>query len=220
VWIGLDGCVWDGPSFLAKTHRLKNAYPERKALFCKTMGLGDANLETFIAEAKQITRRDKLSYIRALFKQISKTAKDSWGESPTCNLIDFDIMPVWSGHDDYSDISPICLRAARSGSPKNEWYIADTVRLFQDFQSRAPLLAFEQQTLGDISWMIQWMGCEGRKLSTLVHEELTAEGQVSLDDSCTAYLQERWHCIARYVVCYGSYEKSGTRGLKRSREYS
>jgi len=70
-WIGLENCIWDGPACMKKTPRVKAEYPDREGFFVKRMGLRYADMNSAVAEVKQITSTDKLSYIRAMFKQLS-----------------------------------------------------------------------------------------------------------------------------------------------------
>ncbi|KAI3322975.1 hypothetical protein HD806DRAFT_94651 [Xylariaceae sp. AK1471] len=199
VWIGPDHCVWNGPSSLRKTQRLKEHYPERELLFRRTLRIAHATVRTLITEAKQISANDSLSYICGLLKELSievdKTSKpyssDGWGDLDKCC-----IFPIWT-----RDPSPNFdhLGTASKKTQNNEWYIADHPYLRMSFEGRVPLLALDAANLDKTKSLIEYIGCGGRRLSRLVEKDSAIEGEAKLDDGYTTSLQRKWRYIASLI---------------------
>jgi hypothetical protein len=197
----LADCVWDGPTCLQKTPRLRHYYHKYEVLFSQKLRLRDTTLKTLVAETKQIESTDSLAYIRDVFKQLSHMACEaSYGQLNNAGFFELQlcqIFPVWTGA---SGPNFDCLKAADSMRESNRWYIADLPYLRDAFEAEVPLLAFETSGLEDIELLIKYMGCEGRKLSNLAKKEARIEGWEKPNGSYTRALREKWKYIARCVL--------------------
>lgn len=197
-WISTDACVWDGPTCLKKIPRLREIYTDQEAFFCKTIGLGAANLKTLVDEAKLITATDSLPYIRNVFEQLSHMSYGTYWytrlDAKLHELLNLEIFPVWTGrpgpHFD-------CLRRAKEPGGANLWYIADVQFISDAFEERVALLAFEPSMLDEIKHLLINLGLEDRKLLKLAKMDLSIQGFGKLNLQYTQSLQEKWTCIAR-----------------------
>lgn len=169
-------------------------YHSCEVLFCETIGLGPATYKTVIAEAKQIVLTDSLDFIRDVFKQLSHMSHGMNCETEFSELQAFQIFPISTGD---TDSSFQFLKPAGNLTESNSWYISDDKALHERFAGRAPLLAFDNSTIGLINTLLHRMGCENRMLSKLAVKHATIEGWNELNGQYTHTLQNKWKYIAR-----------------------
>lgn len=199
-WMALDACVWDGPKCLKKTPRLRDFYKDHGDLFCGSLGLTAANLKTLVSEAKLITSKDSLPYIRALFMQLSHmlygTFYSTRLDAHFDDLLELKIFPVWTGKPGarFND-----LLSARVTEESDCWYIADAQHIRDAFVGKVSLLAFEPHMLDGIKDLIASLRWQSRMLRKLAIMKVSAEGFDIVNDEYTQSLQSKWRCIARYV---------------------
>jgi len=186
---------------LVKIVRLKDHYPQHEDIFCKKLGLASATLKTIVAEAKQITSSDSLWYIRSVLEQLNYTtrANSHWARisDGLYDLKNYPIFPVWTGK---RRLTFDALRTAGPITEGNAWYIADVPYLFDGFEGKIPLLAFDTSSLSDIKLLLECMGCSDRGLLRSANKETTIEGAQILNEEYTRSMQQKWGCFTRYVL--------------------
>lgn len=197
-WVSLKDCVWRAADALKKTPQLKDEYPQRKWLFCKTLNVGLSSIETAIDEAKRITSRDSLPYIQNLLQHIDRLAGMAGPKYNGLNpLRQYPILPIWFEGPGVR----FWLSAPAGKGRENEWYIADKPLLHECFQGQTPLLAFDFAGLKGISTLLERWKCEDRMLSKLAKQHNSgARGQARVDEENTAYMQKRARYISWYVL--------------------
>jgi hypothetical protein len=194
-WVSLKDCVWETPDALKKTPRLKDEYPDREWLFCKTLKVAAASLATAVAEATRITTDDPLPYIRELFQHIdSLSRKAAFPRTTLIPLRQCHILPIWTGMPG-GDFD--CLSSPAGTNRENEWYIADRPYLRDCFEGQIPLLAFDCPDLDKIKNLLEYLDCEGHRLSRLARNQKSgAKGPARFDDEYTAFMQKRAEYIS------------------------
>ncbi|KAF2176286.1 hypothetical protein K469DRAFT_682619 [Zopfia rhizophila CBS 207.26] len=191
-WIDPETCVWTGPDCLRRIPCLQKHYPKLRNFFCDTLGLRDANLETFLAEARLIEGTDPLKHIREVFLAIGIFLKDEKTTTTVdFQLVEHTIFPVLTG---IFDSNVVTLRNALAN---DEGYIADRHNLAQSFKGSLDLLAFDLETVEKIKPLINKLELEDRLLSKAAESWTTAEGRIKPDDQYTAYLRGK----ARFIAC-------------------
>ncbi|KLU86253.1 hypothetical protein MAPG_05269 [Magnaporthiopsis poae ATCC 64411] len=211
AWVALDYCLWEAPEALKKTPQLKEHYPEREWLFCRTLKMATtASLATAVEEAKRISLFDSLPYVRGLLQHINTLAQQTSSPRDALQpLRECAILPVWGRkpRDGFDYLSPPV-----GEEQENQCYIADKPYLRECFEGRAPLLAFDGPDLEKIKTLLENLDCEGRKLSNLARKlEPGAKGGVTPDSEYTKYMQERARCI----LCLIPKEDSNRTRLKK-----
>ncbi|KAF4632226.1 hypothetical protein G7Y89_g5909 [Cudoniella acicularis] len=195
-WVSTDDCVWDTLPCLRRIPCLIEYYHDCKVLFCATIGLGPATYKTVIAEAKQIGPTDSLDYIGGVFKQLSHLSSGMSCDTEVSELQAFPVFPVSTGD---AGSSFQFLKPAGELSKSNSWYIPDKKFLRESFVGKAPLLAFDDLTVGQIGTLINTLGCENRRLSKLAIRHAKIEGWNALNEEYTCALQTKWKYIARLI---------------------
>ena len=201
-WVSITDCVWSGAACLLKTPHLNYYYPKYEVLFCEKLGVVNATLKNVVAEARQIETTDSLDYIQQMFKLLSQMAHPERAKySEKCdagyfNLQLYQIFPVWTE----ARGPKFDLMKTGPMTEHNLWCIADLPYLRESFEARVPLFAFETPSLEDIKLLIKDMGCEPRKLSSLVEKVVSIEGSQDLNASYTSSLRQKWKYIARCVA--------------------
>ena len=171
---------------------LAGYYSAHYSLFCNTLGLDDADIETLVAEARQIVPTDSLEYITQVFIATShflKVPMSKTANTGVMPLAGYRIFPIQTGMSNFDYLS--------TALDTDEWYIADRSHLRQSFEGKLHLLAFDKQALEEMEPLIQELGLEQRLLSKAAIPVAMIEGMVEFHPQYTASLRAKARCIAR-----------------------
>ncbi|KAF4633887.1 hypothetical protein G7Y89_g4233 [Cudoniella acicularis] len=167
-----------------------------RKLFIGFLEIKDANLQTLVSEAKEITARSSLPVIIAIFKEIDKHLQDnsSAKNAAVINpLLSSEIFPVDEG-DGETGFDDLC-----SGAASSEWYIADRPHFQKIFRGAVSLLAFTVEDVLQMARLITALGFEKRLLSKVASSALKTKGEVQPDRKYTDTFRAKSMLIVRLM---------------------
>ncbi|KAL8354070.1 hypothetical protein RB601_003763 [Gaeumannomyces tritici] len=210
-WLKAGRCVWDGPSVLQQSAVLKKWYGELRHFFFTMLGIGNANLETVVAEVKALTAHTggELARIDGLLELL---ADPPGSQQLHAKLDGLPIFPLWTGKRNAERFDR--LSAGGILSRNNEWYIADAPGYLEGFEGKIPLLALAPH-LGPVEKLLHLLNCGDRKLSELVGTKFFSAEKAILDRKHSTHLRGKWKCIARLIPRSRPDRESDIRELNR-----
>lgn len=137
TWRKPNSCVWRGPDCLEYVPRLQVFYNDQFSLFHSVLDIGDADVDTFITEAKMLRPTDSKTRIEALIKSVSGALPEE--------LPGYILRELRSLH-----LFPITVAGANRGvlklASRNDaetWFIPDFPSLRKAFDGKLNISVFE-----------------------------------------------------------------------------
>ncbi|KAK5988410.1 Protein NO VEIN-like protein [Cladobotryum mycophilum] len=192
-WVQKQVCVWDGPCCLSRIKRLSSHYPEHNHLFCTSLGIPQANIDTLADEAQRLTNSDDLERIYRLLTTIDEfLTSDNSQKKNAIPFEDYLMFPVRSPHS----ALPFELRAA---SGLEEWYIANNEQVQRSFEGLIDLLAVDSDRVDKINSFLLRVGLKSRMLSSAATEKLSPVGDTMYMQRFTSDLRKKARYLSRLV---------------------
>ncbi len=177
--------MWNGPQQVNSVHKLSSEYPLCSSLFQKCLLLGNVTLDHVIKELQSVTDSTSFHTLQELLLLLNKylTSKDS--PKRLSGLRGKKIIPVTKpGGEDRMDYN------------KDIWYFADRPSLWDHFNGKVPLIAFDVKTVKKLTPLIDAMELSEYTLSAAMEQEFKTVGLEIEDRERTDDLRKR----ARYFV--------------------
>jgi hypothetical protein len=184
-WVSLSECVWNAPQQLRSVHRLSFEYPLCSSLFRNCLPLGNATLDDVITELQSVTASTSFHELQDLLLLLNKYLKPNGPSGCLSKLKGKKIIPVTKpGGEERMDFDT------------QIFYLADRQSLWDRFNGKIPLIAFDVSTVRKLSPLIKAMNLSEYLLSEAVDQNLKMEGLPIKDKERTDDLRQR----ARYFV--------------------
>ncbi|KAH6668745.1 hypothetical protein B0J14DRAFT_518033 [Halenospora varia] len=184
-WVYLSECVWNAPQQLNSVHRLSSEYPLCSSLFRTCLLLGNATLDHVIKELQSVTTSTSFHALQELLLLLNKYLKPDGPPGCLSKLEGKKIIPVTKpGGEDRMDYDT------------QVFYLADRQSLWDRFNGKISLIAFDVNTVRKLTPLINAMKLSEWLLSAAVEQNLEMVGPKIEDKERTDDLRER----ARYFV--------------------
>jgi len=184
-WVYLSECVWDAPQQLNSVYKLSSEYPLCSSLFRTCLLLGNATLDHVIKQLQSVTTSTSFHALQELLLLLNKYLKPEGPPGCLSELKGKKIIPVTKpGGEDRMDYDT------------QVFYLADRQSLWDRFNGKIPLIAFDVNTVRRLSPLIKAMNLSAYLLSEAVNQNLEMVGLPIKDKERTDDLRQR----ARYFV--------------------
>ena len=199
MWTHLRSCVWDGPTCLRRTPCLKDYYSQLQNFFCGILDLGEADINTLVREASQLTAHDNLAHVTEVL-----IAVNNFLDKPTTNSRESTVRQDALQHLRQCRIFPVNDKRPspdfdylESVSSRPIWYIADRPHLRHSFERLLPLLAVKTEYIEKISTLLEQLGVQSRTLSRVATGVSESQGKLELLKGYSNSLRSKARYIAR-----------------------
>lgn len=174
-WVALSSCVWEGPTCLKRTPRLRRLYPQLVKLFIKILGCPNVELEHLAREAQMIDETDNLHHIEDVFAAISIRLPKTYLPSPSqmallAPLRKARIFPTRLGLQSTKTFQ------LKTASEKDEWYVPDDERSCFIFDDHLEFLALDRKAVCQFKPLFEGLGVSNRLLSVVARCEAVVGG--------------------------------------------
>ena len=182
-------CVLKGPDFLRRIYSLQNVYRTCMRLFSQVLDIENADLDTFVAEAKSITSGDQPDYVLQILQKINNLLELE--ESVEAlelvrSLQAFAIFPV-----EQESGKPAFL------SLTDEWFVADNLVLAIPLRGKIPFLALPGGELKKLKKLVRTLQIDHHFLSRNARRKVQIEGDSYFCEDRTNTLSAKAIFVAR-----------------------
>jgi hypothetical protein len=185
-WVYLSECVWNAPPQLNSIHELSSEYPFCSSLFQTCLLLGNATLDHVIKELQSVTTSTSFHALKELLLLVNKYLKPDGPPSCLSSLKGKKIIPVTKpGGED------------RMAYGTQVFYLADRQSLWDRFNGKIPLIAFDVGTVRKLSPLISAMKLSKWSLSAAVKQNLEIVRPKIKDKERNNNLRERARCFVQ-----------------------